>query len=67
MAHLKGEQKKPHFFENNILALLKHLFYSLNLLGVKEKSFRDVTKENFDTCPRSEDLIITKLCHFSTQ
>ena len=28
------------------------------------KSFRYRPKENFDTCPRSEDLIITELCHF---
>ena len=31
---------------------------------MSKKSFRYRTKENFDTCPRSEGLIITELCHF---
>ena len=30
-------EKNVPFFENNISAFLKHFFYSLNLLGVKEK------------------------------
>ena len=32
--------------------------------GCQRKSFRYWTKENFDTCPRSEGFIITELCHF---
>ena len=34
---LKGVNKKTQFFFKNTLAFLKCFFYSLNLLGVKEK------------------------------
>ena len=37
LSNIKGVQKKRGFFFKNTLAFLKCFFYSLNLLGVKEK------------------------------
>ena len=42
----------------------KVIFHHVKSFGCKKRSFRHRPKENFDTCPRSEDLIFTELCHF---
>ena len=57
---LKGVPKKMFFF----LRPFKTFFLLSKYFGCQRKSFRYWTKENFDTCPRSEGLIITELCHF---
>ena len=58
--YIKGDKKKtcPLFVSPKTFFLLTKSF------GCQRKSFRYQTKENFDTCPRSEDLIVTELCHF---
>ena len=56
---VKGVQKNVLF-----LWLFKTFFLLTKSFECQRKSFRHWTKENFDTCPRSEGLIITELCHF---
>ena len=60
--YIKGVPKNQFFW--NMHFLPKTFFIITKLFGCQRKSFRDGTKENFDTCPRSEGLIITELCHF---
>ena len=60
---LKGDKKKPARFKK-YFDFLKILFLLKKSFGCQRKSFRSWTKENFDTCPRSEGFIITELCHF---
>ena len=57
---LKGVKKKGSFF----FGLPKTFLLLATFFGCQRKSFRYRTKENFDTCPRSEDHIVTELCHF---
>ena len=60
IASNKGCQKKRLFFFGHP----KTFFLLAKFFGCQRKSFRYRTKENFDTCPRSEDHIVTELCHF---
>ena len=56
----KGCQKKKVVF----FGLPKTFFLLAKFFGCQRKSFRYRPKENFDACPRSEDLIFSELCHF---
>ena len=47
--------------KKKIFPLLKHFYYSLNLLGVKEKVVGIEQKENFDTCLKSVGLVFTEI------
>ena len=60
---IKGVPKKTRFFQK-YFGFLKMFFLLNKSFGCQRKSFRYRTKENFDTCLRSEGLIITELCHF---
>ena len=60
MLYYKGCQKKRLFF----FGLPKTFFLLAKFFGCQRKSFRYRPKENFDACPRSEDLIFSELCHF---
>ena len=62
--NVKSPIKKPVFLKFIMHFLPKTFFLITTFFGCQRKSFRDGTKENFDTCPRSEGLIITELCHF---
>ena len=49
---------------SNIFGLPKTFFLLTKSFGCQRKSFRDVTKENFDTCLRSVGLIFTEIWPF---
>ena len=50
--------------KDEIFGSPKKFFLPTKSFGCQLKSLGYQPKENFDTCPRSEDLIITELCYF---